>query len=53
MARIRNTARWGNSDVIMLKSSDKVDLDINIGKDKVDIEDMVVLREKKSKEDKT
>ena len=47
MARIRNTARWGNSDVIMLKSQDKVDMDIDIGDDQVDLEDMIILKNKK------
>jgi len=47
MARIRTTAHWGNSDVIMLKPSDKKDLGIEIGKDEVDIEDIRILKKKK------
>lgn len=36
----------------MLKSHDKIDLDLEIGKDKVNIEDMVIIKEKKAKKSK-
>jgi hypothetical protein len=49
MARIRKTKRWGNSDVIVLNSLDKLDLDIEIGEDRVDIEDMKIIKEKENK----
>jgi len=49
MARIRNTARWGNSDVIMLKPYDKIDLGIEVGEDEVDIDDIQILKKKKKK----
>ena len=49
MARIRTTTRWGNSDIIMLKPQDKVDLDIEIGKDEVDLEDMIIIKRRKKK----
>lgn len=39
--------RWGNSDVILLKPQDKVDMNIEIGKDQVDIEDIIILKTKK------
>ena len=44
MARKRSTFRWGNSSVILLKPSDLLDLDIKVGEDMVDIEEMVVLK---------
>ena len=33
----------------MLKPHDKIDLDIEIGKDKVDLEDMVIIKKQKEK----
>jgi len=42
--RIRKTKQWGNSDVIVLNSQDKVDLDIHIGVDQVDIEKIKIIK---------
>lgn len=44
MARLRPTRRIGNSDFIKLEPTDKHDLDINIGDDEVDIDDIVVVK---------
>ena len=41
--RIRKTEHWGNSNVIVISSSDVKDFNINIGKDEVDIEDLIII----------
>jgi hypothetical protein len=49
MPKIRETRRIGHSDFIKLEPIDKEDLNIEIGKDKIDIEDIVVVKELKKR----
>ncbi len=45
----RNIRRWGNSIVIMLTSTDVKDLEIDVDRDEVDIEDIVIIKRSKKK----
>lgn len=47
MTRIRRTRKWGDSKVIVLAPTDDKDMNIEIGKDQVDIENIRILKDKK------
>lgn len=49
MPRIRPTRKIGSSDFIKLEPTDKKDLGIDIGIDSVDIDDLVVIKNKGKK----
>ena len=52
MSRIRPTRKIGSSEYIKLEPIDKKDLNIKIGIDEIDIEDIVVIKKKVEDESK-
>jgi hypothetical protein len=47
--RIRKTRKYGNTSVITLKPNDAEDMNIKIGKDFVDIQEIKIIKHKKKK----